>query len=87
MKLENSQTAYTFLVSLFKNIITSFFKNLCSIAVNELISALGKMSEEEFKKKYNTDKPNFDSEIIFSCRSGRRSLQALGIALKLGYKK
>lgn len=49
--------------------------------------ALGKMPEEEFMKKYKASKPNSESEIIFSCRSGRRSLQALGIALKLGYKK
>lgn len=40
-----------------------------------------------FKKKYRFGKPSLDADIVFSCRSGRRSRIALGKASKLGYSK
>lgn len=42
---------------------------------------------EDFKQKYGRDKPAKDTQIIFTCRSGRRAQQAAEIAVKLGYKK
>jgi len=43
--------------------------------------------ENEFKKLFNRNKPKLDSEIIFMCKIGRRSHNALEISRKLGYKK
>lgn len=39
-----------------------------------------------FKAKYGRDKPDKDSEIIFHCRSGKRSQKAAELARTLGYK-
>ena len=45
------------------------------------------MSPENFKNRYQFDKPSKDTEIIFSCRGGRRSVEALKLALELGYHR
>ncbi|XP_023305340.2 rhodanese domain-containing protein CG4456-like [Lucilia cuprina] len=39
-----------------------------------------------FKAKYGRDKPEKSSEIIFHCRSGKRSQSAAELARTLGYK-
>lgn len=39
-----------------------------------------------FKAKYGRDKPDMDNEIIFHCRSGKRSQKAAELARTLGYK-
>ncbi|EDV42396.2 uncharacterized protein Dana_GF17037 [Drosophila ananassae] len=44
-------------------------------------------SEQAFKSKYGRDKPKPDTEIIFHCKIGRRSLKAAEAATALGYKK
>nr|BAN21173.1 conserved hypothetical protein [Riptortus pedestris] len=41
----------------------------------------------KFKEKYSIEKPLIDNPIVFSCRSGRRSLQAAESAASIGYKK
>jgi len=41
---------------------------------------------DEFKKKYNFNKPTSEDSIIFSCRSGKRSFVALEKALAVGFK-
>lgn len=51
---------------------------------------VGKALQEDpdvFEEKYNHPKPSFDSTIIFSCRSGKRSLVASEKAQSLGYHK
>jgi thiosulfate:glutathione sulfurtransferase len=42
---------------------------------------------EEFKKNHSYDKPKRDQEIIFYCRSGKRSQTAADIARRNGYTK
>ncbi|OON20170.1 rhodanese-like protein [Opisthorchis viverrini] len=45
------------------------------------------MEPADFQKKYGVAKPDkSDKNIVFSCRSGKRSLLALKIANRLGYK-
>ncbi|XP_026470803.1 uncharacterized protein LOC113375063 [Ctenocephalides felis] len=58
-----------------------------NIPLRELENALKNMSPEEFKTKFGRDKPTFDTEIIFSCRSGKRAKEAMETALGLCYKK
>lgn len=46
-----------------------------------------RLSEAEFEKQHGFRKPQLDSEIIFYCRSGKRSASASDIARRNGYKK
>lgn len=55
--------------------------------VGQLEHVLKDLDNEAFKKKYAHAKPDQDSRIIFSCRSGRRSAEAATIAHKLGYSR
>lgn len=54
--------------------------------VAEVESAL-QLTRDQYKNKYGRDKPECDTRIIFSCRSGKRSDMAMQIALKLGFEK
>lgn len=57
-----------------------------NIPVGEVGTAL-QMSEDEYVSQYKACKPRLDQEIIFSCRSGKRSLMAAELATKLGFQK
>ena len=58
-----------------------------SSTVGEVESALN-MSPEDFHQKYGAQKPSKeDSNIVFHCRAGVRSLEAMETAHQLGYKK
>ncbi|KAL1123312.1 hypothetical protein AAG570_002398 [Ranatra chinensis] len=57
-----------------------------NIPLGELSDALEK-SPTEFTELYHHAKPEKDTKIVFSCRSGRRSLAGLNIAKKLGFTK
>jgi rhodanese-related sulfurtransferase len=59
-------------------------------AVNLPLSVLSgalHMDGEKFKEKYGFQKPAFDQEIVFYCRSGMRSSTASDVARRNGYKK
>ncbi|XP_017046914.1 rhodanese domain-containing protein CG4456 [Drosophila ficusphila] len=43
-------------------------------------------SEQLFKSKYGRDKPKPDTEIIFHCKIGKRSLKAAEAAAALGFR-
>lgn len=53
--------------------------------VNEKLSK--DFSENEFLKLFNRKKPTPDTEIIFMCKIGGRSHNAMELSKKLGYKK
>lgn len=55
-------------------------------AVGDVENALG-LEDGEFEKHYGINKPALDTDIVFNCRSGIRSLVALGTSYKLGYSK
>ncbi|KAL0275309.1 UNVERIFIED_CONTAM: hypothetical protein PYX00_003197 [Menopon gallinae] len=57
------------------------------IPLGEIDKALSDLSDSEFQQRYGVAKPKRDSEIIFSCRSGIRSMKALRKAILLGYDK
>lgn len=44
------------------------------------------VSDQIFKSKYGRDKPEPDTEIIFHCKIGKRSLKAAEAAAALGFK-
>ncbi|KAL7727807.1 hypothetical protein ACLKA6_019746 [Drosophila palustris] len=44
------------------------------------------VSDHLFKSKYGRNKPKSDTEIIFHCKIGRRSLKAAEAAAALGFK-
>ncbi|RXW24737.1 hypothetical protein EST38_g1122 [Candolleomyces aberdarensis] len=58
-------------------------------AVNVPLSILPEslhLNAEPFKEKFNFDKPRHDQEVIFYCRSGKRSTTASDVAKRNGYK-
>ncbi|KAH8295845.1 hypothetical protein KR018_011990 [Drosophila ironensis] len=55
-----------------------------NIPLGELEQAL-KMNDDAFKKQYGRQKPGKNSKIIFSCRSGNRTIEAEKKAKELGF--
>lgn len=53
----------------------------------DLDSFLKNCSNQEFEKKFGRSKPNKDSLIVFSCKSGKRAESATNAAMALGYSK
>ena len=59
----------------------------CFSLVGTVADAL-QMSAEDFKIQYGEPKPKLDDgNIVFHCRSGKRSITAMNIAKQLGYMK
>lgn len=46
-----------------------------------------KLSSEEFKDKYQRDKPALETEVIFSCKLGGRAAKGANTAVSLGFLK
>lgn len=44
-------------------------------------------SPDDFKAKYQHEKPSNDQEVIFSCKLGGRAQKAADKATSLGFKK
>ncbi|KAK7792880.1 hypothetical protein R5R35_000432 [Gryllus longicercus] len=57
-----------------------------NIPLNNLKTALESLSSEEFQKKYGIPLPDKNAPLVFTCRSGNRSMKALLTALELGFK-
>ncbi|KAK9880290.1 hypothetical protein WA026_010163 [Henosepilachna vigintioctopunctata] len=57
-----------------------------NIPVDVLEQVFSNFSTEKFKSVYGENKPDFDTPMIVSCRSGKRSLLSQDILKKLGYK-
>jgi thiosulfate:glutathione sulfurtransferase len=55
--------------------------------VSQVEAALKSTSDEDFKAKYQHEKPSLDQEIIFSCKLGGRAQKAADQAVALGFKK
>lgn len=45
------------------------------------------MDDAAFLAKYGIEKPDPEAPLVFSCRSGKRSLTALDKALAMGFPK
>ncbi|MDA1196643.1 MAG: rhodanese-like domain-containing protein [Nanoarchaeota archaeon] len=58
--------------------------NAKQIELQELEQAL-QLENEEFKTKYDFEKPNKEQELIFYCHAGGRSAKAAKLAMKLGF--
>ena len=55
--------------------------------VGEVGEALS-LSSDEFEAKYQVAKPSHDdANIVFHCRSGVRSREAMSVAMEMGYTK
>ena len=57
-----------------------------NLPLSDLPGAL-RMDEAKFKEKYGFQKPEFEQEVVFYCRSGMRSATASDVARRNGYKK
>ncbi|KAL3278981.1 hypothetical protein HHI36_016498 [Cryptolaemus montrouzieri] len=56
-----------------------------NIPVGNLENVFKNLSNEQFKSTYGKNKPEYSTEIILSCRSGKRSEMTQQILQKLGY--
>ncbi|KAF9195026.1 hypothetical protein BGZ51_005990 [Haplosporangium sp. Z 767] len=56
-----------------------------AIPLAQLKDALESLSDKEFQDSYGFKRFDKDDEVIFYCRSGRRSRLAFGLAKELGY--
>ncbi|KAJ8931427.1 hypothetical protein NQ314_015666, partial [Rhamnusium bicolor] len=63
-----------------------FIPGSINIPLNDVEEVLTGASATEFREKYGRDKPGTDFNIIFSCRSGRRSANAQERVIALGFK-
>lgn len=45
-----------------------------------------KLPDDEFKTRFGRDKPQNDTEIIFSCKLGGRATKASEVAQSLGFE-
>jgi len=60
----------------------------CNDSVGQIGRALSdQISDREFEFLYRVKKPKLDDKLIFSCRTGNRSNQAIQHVLPLGYSK
>lgn len=57
-----------------------------NLPLSELPASL-KLGDFTFERKYGFKKPTEEQEIIFYCRSGKRSASASDVAKRNGYKK
>lgn len=55
--------------------------------MGDLITVLKDMPNEEFLSKYGREKPDKNTRVIFSCKSGKRSATACNISHQVGFKK
>lgn len=46
-----------------------------------------KLTETDFKAKYQREKPQINDEVIFHCRKGGRGGKAANIAVEMGFTK
>lgn len=58
---------------------------LCFDTVGTLEETL-KLPADEFKTNFGRDKPDNDTEVIFSCRLGGRAAKAAEVAKELGFE-
>ncbi|KAF7397212.1 hypothetical protein HZH68_008434 [Vespula germanica] len=56
------------------------------IPMGDVANTLTNLSEEDFVKKFNKSKPNNNTKIILSCRSGKRSGMVQEELQKIGYE-
>ncbi|CAK1553709.1 unnamed protein product [Leptosia nina] len=66
---------------------TGLIPSSINIPLNNIQQVLSSMSEEEFKRNYQRNKPKQSDEIIFYCKAGNRATKATDLALSLGYLK
>lgn len=55
--------------------------------MGEVLTAFSNQSSQQFLTKFGIKKPDFDTEIIFTCRIGQRSQSAANAVKNLGYTK
>ncbi|XP_022907735.2 rhodanese domain-containing protein CG4456-like [Onthophagus taurus] len=65
---------------------TGLIPGSINIPLKTLKYVLEEMSNEDFNINYGKTRPNFETELVFTCRTGNRSKQALDLAKNLGFK-
>lgn len=55
--------------------------------MGEVITAFSNHTSHQFLSRFGRNKPDFDTEILFTCRIGQRSQSAANAVKNLGYTK
>ena len=66
--------------------VSSILVKTSNFTVGDVETALS-LEESAFKEQYGLDKPALDTDIVFNCRAGVRSLDAIETANRLGYSR
>ncbi len=67
-------------------VLQGMIPSAVNLPLSDLSGALH-MDGAKFKEKYGFQKPEFGQEVVFYCRSGKRSATASDVARRNGYKK
>jgi thiosulfate:glutathione sulfurtransferase len=67
-------------------VLQGMIPSAVNLPLSNLSGALH-MDGDKFKEKHGFQKPGFDQEVVFYCRSGVRSATASDVARRNGYKK
>lgn len=81
IRFHNINYCHTILCSLILQVTDHFFPFLVKTVIENL-----ELSTHEFVNKFRRLKPSPYTEIIFTCRSGKRAEDACEMARNLGYK-
>jgi len=79
-----SENAYLIDVREPDEVLQGMIPSAVNLPLSVLAGALH-MDGDKFKEKYGFQKPAFDQEIVFYCRSGKRSSSASDVARRNGY--
>ncbi|KAH9996562.1 Rhodanese-like protein [Russula vinacea] len=79
-----SENAYLIDVREPDEVLQGMIPSAVNLPLSDLPGAL-RMAGEKFKEKYGFEKPTFDQEVVFYCRSGMRSSTASDVARRNGY--
>lgn len=84
----NSPTTDTYLIDVREpdEVIQGMIPSAVNLPLSVMANAFH-LHHMVFKEKYGFEKPTNDQELIFYCRSGKRSTSASDIAKRNGYKK
>lgn len=68
-------------------VLAGIIPSAVSVPLSQFDQAFNSNKAADFRKKFAFDRPAFDDKIVFYCRSGKRSQQALEFATKNGWNK
>ena len=86
LTLTHEQEAYLIDVREPDEVLQGSIPSSVNLPLSVLAGSLA-LNPEAFKSKFGFEQPQKDQEVVFYCRSGKRSASACDIAIRGGYTK